>query len=71
VKGPCNEVARLEHKIDDQVARLEHKIADEITRLRVTRLEHKIDLAVRDLAIRMGAGAVALFAALVAIKFFG
>ena len=48
------------------IARLEHKINDE-----VARLEHKIDLAVRDLTNRMGVIAVALFAALARIKFFG
>ena len=37
----------------------------------VTRLETQIALAVRDLTIRMGAIAIALFAALTSIKFFG
>jgi hypothetical protein len=39
--------------------------------IQVTRLEKKIDLAVRDITIRTGAMLAALFAALAAIKFFG
>jgi hypothetical protein len=36
-----------------------------------TGLEHKIEIAVRDMTIRTGGMAVALFAALTAIKYFG
>jgi hypothetical protein len=36
----------------------------------IVSVEHKIDLAVRDMTIRMGMIAVALFAALTSIKFF-
>jgi len=45
----------------------------DITRLEIdiTSLDRKIELAVRDLTIRMGAIAMALFAALASIKFFG
>ena len=45
----------------------------DITRLEIdiTSLDRKIELAVRDLTIRMGAIAMALFAALTSIKFFG
>jgi hypothetical protein len=48
------------------IARLENLIRSESTRL-----ETKIDLAVRDMTIRMGAMAIALFAALASTKFFG
>jgi hypothetical protein len=41
------------------------------TRTDIVRLDQKIELAVRDLTIRMGAMTVALFAALASIKFFG
>ena len=37
----------------------------------VTRLENKIEVAVRDLTIRMGGIAIVLFGALATIKFFG
>jgi hypothetical protein len=37
----------------------------------VTRLENKIEMAVRDLTIRMGGIAIILFGALASIKFFG
>jgi hypothetical protein len=40
-------------------------------RLAVRDLEHKIDLAVRDMTIRAGGMSIALFAALAAIKYFG
>ena len=40
-------------------------------RIEIARLETKIELAMRDLTIRMGAGAIALFAALASIKFLG
>ena len=39
--------------------------------VQVTRLETKIDLAVRDITIRTAGMLVALFAALASIKFFG
>jgi hypothetical protein len=42
-----------------------------VLRTEITRLDNKIELAVRDLTIRMGAVGVALFAALASIKFFG
>jgi hypothetical protein len=72
-----SEVTRLEHKIESEAARLEHKIESEAARLEhkieseSARLETTIHLAVRDMTIRMGAMAVALFAALASIKFFG
>jgi hypothetical protein len=55
------------------IARLENMIRSEITHLenKIESVETKIDLAVRDMTIRMGAIAVALFAALASIKFFG
>jgi hypothetical protein len=71
------ETTRLEHKIESEVTRLEHKIESEAARLErkieseSARLETTIHLAVRDMTIRMGAMAVALFAALASIKFFG
>jgi hypothetical protein len=40
-------------------------------RTEIARIENKIELAVRDMTIRMGAIAVALFAALASIKFLG
>jgi hypothetical protein len=52
-------------------------VHDEITELRtemrseIARLDHKIDVAVRDLTIRMGGIAIILFGALATIKFFG
>jgi NADH:ubiquinone oxidoreductase subunit D len=55
------DIARLENMIHSEITRLENKIESVETR----------DLAVRDMTIRMGAIAVALFAALASIKFFG
>jgi len=68
-----SEVTRLETKIDSDTTRLENLIRSEVTRLenKIDSVETKIDLAVRDMTIRMGAIAVALFAALASIKFFG
>ena len=40
-------------------------------RSEIARLDHKIDVAVRDLTIRMGGIAIVLFGALASIKFFG
>ncbi len=40
-------------------------------RSEIVRLGHKIDVAVRDLTIRMGGIAIVLFGALASIKFFG
>ena len=37
----------------------------------IARLDHKIDVAVRDLTIRPGGIAILLFGALASIKFFG
>ena len=37
----------------------------------ITRVEHKIEMAVRDLTIRMGGIALLLFGAVASIKFFG
>jgi hypothetical protein len=50
----------------NEITRLENKIGSESARL-----ETKIDLAVRDVTIRIGAMLIALFAALASIKFFG
>jgi hypothetical protein len=41
------------------------------TRSDILRLEHKIDLAVRDMTIRMGLVGVAIVAILASLKFFG
>ena len=67
--------------IDDNQARAHAEAMDEALResvvtkadLRseITRLETKIDLAVRDMTIRTGAMLIALFAAHASIKFFG
>jgi hypothetical protein len=67
--------------VDDNLARAHAEAMDEALRESVAtksdlrtetvRLENKIELAVRDLTIRMGAIAIALFAALASIKFFG
>ena len=40
-------------------------------RSEIMRLDNKIDVAVRDLTIRMGGIAIVLFGALASIKFFG
>jgi hypothetical protein len=55
------------------IALVKSELAADIAGLRteITRLDNKIELAVRDLTIRMGAVGVALFAALASIKFFG
>lgn len=37
----------------------------------IARLEHRIELAVRDMTIRVGGMLIALFGALVAVRFFG
>jgi len=56
--------------IDDNQARAHAEAMDEALRESVaTKLD--IALAVRDMTIRMGAIAIALFAALASIKFFG
>jgi hypothetical protein len=67
--------------IDDNQARAHAEAMDEALhesvatkadlRVEISRLETKIELAVRDMTIRMGAIAIALFAALASIKFFG
>ena len=52
-------------------------VREEIRELReemqreINRVEHKIEVAVRDLTIRVGGIAVVLFGALASIKFFG
>ena len=61
-----NEITRLENKIESEITRLENKIGSESARL-----DTKIDIAVRDVTIRIGAMLIALFAALASIKFFG
>ena len=56
--------------VDDNQARAHAEAMDEALRESVaTKLD--IALAVRDMTIRMGAIAIALFAALASIKFFG
>jgi len=50
----------------NEITRLENKIGSESARL-----DTKIDIAVRDVTIRIGAMLIALFAALASIKFFG
>jgi hypothetical protein len=71
------DIARLENKIESDITRLDNKMTSNIARLEnkmeseTTRLETRIEISVRDLTIRMGAIAVALFAALASIKFFG
>jgi len=40
-------------------------------RSEIMRLDNKIDVAVRDLTIRMGGIAIVLFGALASVKFFG
>ena len=67
--------------IDDNQARAHAEAMDEALhesvatksdlRVEISRLETKIEIAVRDMTIRMGGIAIALFAALAAIKFFG
>jgi hypothetical protein len=67
--------------IDDNQARAHAEAMDEALhesvatkadlRVEISRLETKIELAVRDMTIRMGAIAIALFAALASINFFG
>jgi hypothetical protein len=41
------------------------------TKADIARLEQKIELAVRDLTIRMGVGGAAIVAILASLKFFG
>ena len=65
-----SDIDRLENKIETDVNRLENKIETEVNRLE-KKVETEVALAVRDMTIRMGAIAVALFAALASIKFFG
>ncbi len=60
------DIARLETAIKADVTRLETAMKAD-----VVRLESRIDVAVRDMTIRMGMMAVALFAAQASIKFFG
>jgi hypothetical protein len=70
------DVARRENRIHPDFRRLENRSHPGISR-REHRIrpdfpcpENKIDLAVRDFTIRMVVGAVALFVALVALKYF-
>ena len=46
------------------------ELRDEM-RSEIARLDHKIDVAVRDLTSRMGGIAIVLFGALASIKFYG
>ena len=41
------------------------------TKIDIARLEHKIEIAVRDMTIRTGAMLIVLFSALAATEFFG
>lgn len=66
--------------IDDHQARAHDEAMDEAShesvatksdlRMEVGHIETKIEIAVRDMTIRMGGIAIALFAALAAIKYF-
>ena len=62
--------------IDESQARALSDALDEAlkesvaTRSNIARLEHKIELAVRELKIWVGGIAMALFAALVVVRFF-
>jgi hypothetical protein len=62
----------LDHALRDSVATSQdlRDVAHEL-RQEITRLDHKIEVAVRDLTIRMGGIAILLFGALASIKFFG
>jgi hypothetical protein len=62
----------LDQALRDTVA-TKHDLRDfrDEMRVEISRLDHKIDVAVRDLTIRMGGIAVLLFGALASIKFFG
>lgn len=63
--------------ISDEHARAHGEAMDEAlresvaTKLDVARLEHKLEIVVRDLTIRVGGMLIALFGALAAIKYFG
>ena len=58
----------LDQALRDTVA-TKHDVRE--LRDEITRLEYKIDVAVRDLTIRVGGIAIVLFGALASIKFFG
>jgi cell division protein FtsB len=66
----------LDQALRDTVA-TKQDLREEIRNLRdemrseIARLDHKIDVAVRDITIRMGGIAIVLFGALASIKFFG
>lgn len=68
--GISDDHARAHAEAMEEALR-ESVVTAPMMRTEVTRLENRIDLAVRDLTIRMGAIGVALFAALAGIKFFG
>lgn len=68
--GISEEHARAHAEAIDEALR-ESVVTIPIFRSEIMRVESKVELAVRDLTIRMGAIAVALFAALAGIKYFG
>jgi hypothetical protein len=58
-------------KHDVRELRDEMQIEIRALRSEIVGLDHKIEIAVRDLTIRMGAIAIVLFGTLASIKFFG
>lgn len=67
-----NDIAALRTDMAGEMAALRTDMVGEMAALRteITAVNHRIDVATRDLTIRMGVIATALFAALTAIKFF-
>jgi hypothetical protein len=68
--GITDDQARAHAEAMDEALR-ESVVTVPIFRTEITRLENRIELLGRDLTVRMGVIAVALFAALAGIKFFG
>jgi hypothetical protein len=69
--APASMTIRRAHAEAMDEALRESVVTKADLRSEITRLETKIDLAVRDMTIRTGAMLIALFAALASIKFFG
>ena len=67
--GSLAETVATKHDVRE--LRDEMHIEIRTLRSEIVGLDHKIEVAVRDLTIRMGAIAIVLFGTLASIKFFG
>jgi hypothetical protein len=68
--GIGEELARAHAEAMDEALR-ESVATKADVRIEIARLENRIDLAVRDMTIRIGGMLIVLFGAIASIKFFG